>query len=288
MSENPIKFCNICGCDTERGARDSCKPCNRRKSAAHRASRTPEQKAETKAYLAAYRVANEEPLKAKQKIYYANTKDERLAYLETVKESRKEKRKAKRAIDGAKKSDAYYWNNREAISAKRSANYVENREELRRINTEKYYARTEGKVTRNCKTEEESKERHKATRRAYRKKKPYIFNYTRSMRNKQQKLATPKWANKKAIREMYRISSQRTKSTGVSHEVDHMVPIKSPYVCGLHTEANLDVLTEVANQTKGNRWWPDMWGINLETPRYEKLKETPTRQPRNLLNCPTN
>lgn len=41
-------------------------------------------------------------------------------------------------------------------------------------------------------------------------------------------------------------------------EVDHVVPLKHPLVCGLHCWANLQLLTRGENSAKGNREWPDM------------------------------
>lgn len=70
-------------------------------------------------------------------------------------------------------------------------------------------------------------------------------------------LATPRWANKKAIRELYREAARRSQY-GTRHTVDHIVPLRQPWVCGLHCEDNLQVITEAANRKKGNHWWPDM------------------------------
>lgn len=41
-------------------------------------------------------------------------------------------------------------------------------------------------------------------------------------------------------------------------EVDHIVPIKSDLVCGLHCLDNFQLLTRNQNASKGNRFWPDM------------------------------
>lgn len=68
----------------------------------------------------------------------------------------------------------------------------------------------------------------------------------------QQKRAVPAWADRNAIMAIYR----EARALGV--HVDHVVPIKSPLVCGLHWEGNLQLLPAIDNIRKGNRRWPDM------------------------------
>lgn len=41
-------------------------------------------------------------------------------------------------------------------------------------------------------------------------------------------------------------------------EVDHIVPISHPLVCGLHTEDNMQVVHMHYNNFKSNYFWPDM------------------------------
>jgi hypothetical protein len=45
----------------------------------------------------------------------------------------------------------------------------------------------------------------------------------------------------------------------VEYHVDHIVPLTSDLVCGLHCEANLQIAVGKDNIAKNNRWWPDMW-----------------------------
>ncbi|MGE5524340.1 MAG: hypothetical protein ACM3SS_11540 [Rhodospirillaceae bacterium] len=70
--------------------------------------------------------------------------------------------------------------------------------------------------------------------------------------------ATPKWANKFFIQEAYHLAQLRTEMTGIPWQVDHIVPLRSKVVCGLHVERNLQVIPRSANYSKGNRRWPDM------------------------------
>lgn len=74
----------------------------------------------------------------------------------------------------------------------------------------------------------------------------------------QQTIATPKWANKGAMLALYRDAKKRQNDTGELHHVDHIVPLISTRVCGLHCEQNMRIILGVENSSKGNRRWPDM------------------------------
>jgi hypothetical protein len=80
-----------------------------------------------------------------------------------------------------------------------------------------------------------------------------------SARRKAQRLrATPAWANQFFIDEIYRLARLRTEATGFKWHVDHIVPLRSSRVCGLHVEHNLQVIPAKQNMVKGNRRWPNM------------------------------
>jgi len=70
--------------------------------------------------------------------------------------------------------------------------------------------------------------------------------------------AIPKWANEFFTEEAYDLAQRRTKCTGFAWHVDHIVPLRSNRVCGLHVENNLRVIPARENISKGNRTWLDM------------------------------
>lgn len=72
------------------------------------------------------------------------------------------------------------------------------------------------------------------------------------------RIATPKWADLDAIDSVYRDAKRMAQETGLKFHVDHIVPIKSDIVCGLHVHWNLCILSASDNIAKGNRSWPDM------------------------------
>lgn len=107
--------------------------------------------------------------------------------------------------------------------------------------------------------------------RYFSKNKPHILELARAWaaRNKHKRnasksrriaaklMATPSWADMDKIESFYERARNLSSETGISHHVDHIIPLRSKWVCGLHVETNLQVLTAAENQSKSNRHWPD-------------------------------
>ena len=75
-------------------------------------------------------------------------------------------------------------------------------------------------------------------------------------RRRKHRDATPAWltrTQKSQIRELYKIAITMTKTTGEQYVVDHIVPLRSDVVCGLHVPWNLRVITQEENLLKSNK-----------------------------------
>jgi hypothetical protein len=68
--------------------------------------------------------------------------------------------------------------------------------------------------------------------------------------------ATPSWVDNEElflIEEAYKLAALRMEITGGSWDVDHIIPLTSKYVCGLHTIHNLQVVPSSYNYRKHNK-----------------------------------
>lgn len=65
--------------------------------------------------------------------------------------------------------------------------------------------------------------------------------------------AKPSWYDKEAVRQIFEVARVLSRS-GLRFSVDHDVPLKGRFVCGLHTDANLVVMPLWQNIAKHNRF----------------------------------
>ena len=75
-------------------------------------------------------------------------------------------------------------------------------------------------------------------------------------RRRKHREATPSWLTREQkgqIRELYKIAITMTKTTGEQYVVDHIIPLRSEVVCGLHVPWNLRVIPRQENLLKSNK-----------------------------------
>lgn len=159
---------------------------------------------------------------------------------ECQKKWNKEWRKAnqKQHLENNKK---WYYDNKEKVLERRKKWYLNNRE--RDLQRRKKWSIINQK---------QEKQRQKQWAKTNSAKK----NHQEARRRAAKKRATPSWADLNAIKKIYEEAARLTKETKMPHEVDHIYPLQNKYMCGLHVENNLQILTKSENRAKGNRTWP--------------------------------
>lgn len=164
----------------------------------------------------------------------------------------------------------YKENNPEAIRASNTKYYEQNKERCNANSTAYYERNKEQSLAYIKEWQQANPERVKAAKRKnkltrkdtvkaeYKRNKADYFSRA-AARRATVKQVTPAWANKEEMAEMYIIASKLNGFfTKPFFHVDHIVPLVSPLVCGLHTPANLQLLSAQANLSKHNRHWPEM------------------------------
>ena len=172
------------------------------------------------AYRRAYRIKNREKLLAQAKALRQKFPERHRAY--------EEKWRSK---------------NRDRILVVSKAWRIKNKEKIKR----------QGKEWR-----EKNKEHRARYMREQQLRKSEMFADNAARRRAKTKNATPEWSNKFYVSEAYHLAKLRTKMLGFNWHVDHIVPLQSEIVCGLHVENNLRVIPASENHSKNNRQWPDM------------------------------
>lgn len=99
------------------------------------------------------------------------------------------------------------------------------------------------------------RERHLAVCAAWAKKNRPKVNAFFAERRAAKRAAAPKWLTaiqKAQIQEFYEVATALKTQTGIPHDVDHIIPLLGKNVRGLHVPWNLQVISAVENQRKGN------------------------------------
>ena len=138
-------------------------------------------------------------------------------------------------------SKRLYWENKEKENKRSRAYGYANREKI----SARHYAYRKANISRCREYEKRSIELNRG--------RVYAHNAKRRARVLK---ATVKWADLNKIKQIYTECIRISKETGVEHHVDHIIPLKSKCVCGLHVENNLRIIPGSENARKNNTFKP--------------------------------
>jgi hypothetical protein len=99
-----------------------------------------------------------------------------------------------------------------------------------------------------------NKEKCKEMSRRYRENNPDKCLALSNEKRARKAGATPGWANKEKITDIYKEARRLSKITGILFHVDHIIPLRHKLVCGLHVHTNLQILTASENLKKHNTY----------------------------------
>lgn len=102
----------------------------------------------------------------------------------------------------------------------------------------------------------------------YQRNKARLYVKLLNRREKVRK-ATPPWANIGKMMEIYALADKKSAAKKKKYEVDHIVPLKSDTVCGLHVEYNLQIITRKENRRKHNNFNPAVYPEQGRCASYE-------------------
>ena len=118
----------------------------------------------------------------------------------------------------------------------------------------RYYERNkEIVIARAAARPPEEKRRNRAE---YKDRNVDVVRADTSVRKRRHREATPNWLTieqKLSMRQLYLQARKLTEITGERYVVDHIVPLRSHEVCGLHVPWNLRVITQEENLKKSNK-----------------------------------
>lgn len=95
---------------------------------------------------------------------------------------------------------------------------------------------------------------HNESNKAYKKANPHIINEQKMRRAVKKKQGSLDLGLNKEIQEIYKTCSDIQAATGIKHNVDHIIPVLNKDVCGLHVPWNLQILPQLQNIKKTNKF----------------------------------
>ena len=154
------------------------------------------------------------------------------------------------------RSKEYKKNNPEKVKAAVQKCYKENKDAYAKKRKEYYKKHVKEAVQRAKEWAERNPNKMKECRTNWKRNNRHKVNFDTAKRRAGLLNATPSWLSEEDLdlmKSLYEESSNKSKKLGIKFHVDHIVPLISKYVCGLHVPWNLQVITEEVNLKKSNK-----------------------------------
>jgi 5-methylcytosine-specific restriction endonuclease McrA len=144
----------------------------------------------------------------------------------------------------------------EAANISRAAYYSEyNKSDAGKESKRRYYEANKEYVK--ARANNRPKEAQREYKKKWNQENTGAKNALSAQRRSRRVTATPLWLSAEQnakIKQLYIQAAKMLGLTGTKHQVDHIIPLQSDTVCGLHVPWNLQLLSVEANQSKGNKY----------------------------------
>jgi hypothetical protein len=142
-------------------------------------------------------------------------------------------------------------------AAKHKQIYAKDRENLLKIKKLEYQVNKQQILLKNKLWRTNNPQKTRKYCSIYMKKYPERKNARTAKRRAAKLQRIPKWLTKSEwieIKWAYALAKQITKETGISHVVDHIIPLQGENISGLHCPQNLQIISAKENNQKQNKF----------------------------------
>jgi hypothetical protein len=151
----------------------------------------------------------------------------------------------------------YYEINKGTINAYSALYRATNKESIKKYTAAHYKFHKISVHTHNAQYYKTNKQSMNALSAQWRQQNPNRCAIQSSHRKFKLNRATPPWSEATEIKVLYLKRDEFRVAFDVPFEVDHIIPIDSDTVCGLHVLANLQLLDKSLNGSKHNKYQTD-------------------------------